>query len=88
MTDGWRWEFTPHALRDWRAAPPDIRRRVVEALDRIAADRTSRHVRKLRGREDEWRLRVGGWRVRLGFDDDRQTIVVLRVQPRGRAYRG
>jgi mRNA-degrading endonuclease RelE of RelBE toxin-antitoxin system len=35
----------------------------------------------------EWRLRVGDWRVRFTFDDEQRVIVVLRVLPRGRAYR-
>lgn len=34
----------------------------------------------------QWRLRVGGWRVRFSFDEERRVIVVLRVLPRGRAY--
>ena len=43
-------------------------------------------VVKLSGRE-EWRLRVGDWRVRLRLDRDQLAVVVLRVLPRGRAYR-
>jgi mRNA-degrading endonuclease RelE of RelBE toxin-antitoxin system len=31
-------------------------------------------------------LRVGAWRVRFSFDEERRVIVVLRVLPRGRAY--
>jgi mRNA-degrading endonuclease RelE of RelBE toxin-antitoxin system len=38
------------------------------------------------GRE-EWRLRVGDWRVRMRFVAAHRTVVVLRVLPRGRAYR-
>ncbi len=45
-------------------------------------------MRKLRGRDDEWRLRVGDWRVRFRFDSQSGNVVVLRVLPRGRAYRG
>jgi mRNA-degrading endonuclease RelE of RelBE toxin-antitoxin system len=39
------------------------------------------------GGADEWRLRVGTWRVRFAFDPQTHTIVVLRVLPRDRAYR-
>ena len=35
----------------------------------------------------EWRLRIGDWRVRFAYDFGAQTITVLRVFPRGRAYR-
>lgn len=64
-----------------------MRGRILDALDRLAGDRTARTVRKLHGQGDEWRLRVGDWRVRLRFDDAARTIVVVRVLPRGRAYR-
>ena len=35
-------------------------------------------VRRLQG-SDEWRLRVGDWRVRLRLDFDVRTVVVVRV---------
>jgi mRNA interferase RelE/StbE len=44
-------------------------------------------IRKLQGSDNEWRLRVGEWRVRFAPDNDRREIVILRVLPRGRAYR-
>jgi len=33
---------------------------------------------------NEWRLRVGDWRIRFSFDDDARFIT--HVLPRGRAY--
>ncbi len=35
----------------------------------------------------EWRLRVGDWRVRFTREQASRTVYVLRVLPRGRAYR-
>ena len=35
----------------------------------------------------EWRLRVGDWRVRFAVDADAAAVVILRVLPRGSAYR-
>jgi mRNA interferase RelE/StbE len=43
-------------------------------------------VKRLRGRGDEWRLRVGDWRVRFRVDWERHIIVVIAVLPRGSAY--
>jgi mRNA-degrading endonuclease RelE of RelBE toxin-antitoxin system len=60
---------------------------VNDALVLLAQDPTaSANLRSLVGRP-ETRLRVGEWRVLLTLDTDAQTIVVLRVPPRGRAYR-
>jgi mRNA-degrading endonuclease RelE of RelBE toxin-antitoxin system len=44
-------------------------------------------VRKLEGYENQWRLRVGEWRVRFAPVEERREILILRVLPRGRAYR-
>lgn len=63
-----------------------MRRRITDALDRLVDDPPVGDVVKLSGRE-EWRLRVGDWRVRLRLDRDQLAVVVLRVLPRGRAYR-
>lgn len=63
-----------------------VQRRIIEALDRLVDDPPVGDVVRLTGSDDEWRLRVGDWRVRFTRDADR-LILVTRVLPRGRAYR-
>ena len=87
MTAGWRVELTRAALRDLRRLDAPVRRRVLAALDGLVADPPAGDVAKLTGRPDEWRLRVGDWRVRFTRHRDQQLLVVQRVLPRGRAYR-
>ncbi|MCH8109097.1 MAG: type II toxin-antitoxin system RelE/ParE family toxin [Chloroflexi bacterium] len=41
-------------------------------------------VRRLRGYEREWRLRVGDWRVRFTLDYENRTIQVLRYSVEAR----
>ena len=77
--------MTPPARRDLRRLDPPVRRRVVQGLDRFVADPYAADIRKLN--TIEWRLRIGDWRVRFAFDDEQRLIVVLRVLPRGSAYR-
>lgn len=86
MTGGWRVEITPPARRDVRRLDPPVRRRVLDALDRLVADPLAGDLVKLTGR-DESRLRVGDWRILLRLDHDQLVVVVLHVLPRGRAYR-
>ena len=81
----WSYVVTPPARRDLRRLDPPIMRRILVALDRFVADPRAGDIRKLAGSE-EWRLRVGDWRVRFDFDDDAMLVVVTRVLPRGRAY--
>jgi len=78
-----RW--TPAAEKDLRRLDYGLQDRVRQALARLAGTGHG-DVRKLEGVPDEFRLRVGDWRVRFRFDDDTGTIDVLRVLPRGRAY--
>jgi mRNA interferase RelE/StbE len=81
----WSYVVTPPARRDLRRLDPPVKRRIVAALDHFVVDPHSGDIRKLSG-SNEWRLRVGEWRVRFEFDDDTLLVVVTRVLPRGRAY--
>jgi mRNA interferase RelE/StbE len=85
--NGWRYLITPRAERDLRQLDKSLRGRVLDALDRFVAAPKRGDVRKLHGRNDEWRLRVGDVRVRFRPDAPAGLIVVTRVLPRGRAYR-
>jgi mRNA interferase RelE/StbE len=87
VTEDARWaiEFEPRAERDLSRLDPPVARRVIVALDRLVQRDPSADVRRLRG-SDEWRLRVGDWRVRLRLDFDARTVIVARILPRGRAY--
>lgn len=85
MSDGY--EFAASARRDLRRLDPPVQRRVVDALDRLTGDPPAGDVVRLTGIEDEWRLRVGDWRIRFTRDPKTGMIQVLRVLPRGRAYR-
>ncbi len=82
----WEVEWTPRAQRDLRRLDRTVAQRVVRAVGRLAAGRPS-DVTRLEAAEPVWRLRVGDWRVRFTFDYAGRTITVLRVLPRGRAYR-
>ena len=86
MTVSWRYVLTGRARRDLKQLDPPVRRRIMAALDKlVVADVHPREVRKLTS--GEWRLRVGDWRIRFDRDRGEQLIIVLRVLPRGRAYR-
>jgi mRNA interferase RelE/StbE len=44
-------------------------------------------VKRLRGPERLWRLRVGEWRVLFDRRPEEKVIDVLAIRPRGSAYR-
>lgn len=86
MTEGWRYVLSPQAFRDMRRLSMSARQRIFAALDLYVVERRG-DVLKLRGRDDEWRLRVGDRRILFQPNYPDHVVVVLRVLPRGRAYR-
>lgn len=82
----WRVMITRPAEKDLTAIPKHDRQTIIAALRRFTDDPRAVDLRKLTGREREWRLRVGRWRALLRLDNASGTIVVLRVLPRGSAY--
>jgi mRNA interferase RelE/StbE len=60
--------------------------RIFDALVHLA-DTGQGAVTRLQGVANEWRLRVGDWRVRFRYDHRTRTLEVLRILPRGQAYR-
>ena len=76
------------AIKALLKMPSQNAERIRRALDRLAEDPDRRDVdvAPLEGRPG-FRLRVGGYRVIFERDDKARTIDVLRVAPRGQAYR-
>jgi mRNA interferase RelE/StbE len=77
--------FARSAQKEMRRLDPPVRARVLMALDRLVAGDGPLDVRRLTGSE-QYRLRVGDWRVIFDNDPATRTIVVRHVLPRGRAY--
>lgn len=83
----WELLWSSRASRDLRRRDPQIADRVVSAAARFAADEIG-DVRKLSGPgRDEWRLRVGDFRVRFEKDTELRTLTVIRVLHHSQAYR-
>ena len=80
-----RW--LPRAQRDLKKLDPPVRRRVVDAVKHFALTGEGDVVRLVDVEPPEYRLRVGDWRVRFARDDEHRLLHVLRVMPRGKAYR-
>ena len=81
----WAISFESRADKDLGRLDPPIARRVIAALDQLLSQDASLDLRRLQN-SDEWRLRVGDWRVRLRLEFETRTVIVVRILPRGRAY--
>ncbi len=77
--------WTPPAEKDLSRLPSEAQQRILDSMDRFALT-SAGDVRRLTvTTPPEYRLRVGRWRVR--FNRDGETIRVLRVLARDKAYR-
>ena len=83
----YRIDYTPQAekqlraIRDARLSTP-IRR----AIEKLAENPRPAGCLKLVGEVNQWRVRVGDWRVVYLIEDGRLVVLVVRVSPRGGAY--
>lgn len=81
----WDVSWTAAALRDMKRLDEATVERVRDSVLQVAAGEP-RDVRRVRGTQGEYRLRVGDLRVRFVLSNPDRKIVVLRVLPRDRAY--
>ncbi len=63
---------------------PSERVRLMRGIDALPAG----DVVRLQGATDEFRLRIGDWRVRFRVDYTARLITVVAIAARGQAYRG
>jgi mRNA interferase RelE/StbE len=77
----------PGVERQRRSLDDRIRRRVSEVLLSLEDTPRPTGVIKLRNRENEWRIRVGDYRIIYEIDDDQHLVTILSISHRREAYR-
>ncbi len=75
------------ALRSLESLPLASRARIVSKIDTLADNPRPHGVEKLTGEEDQYRVRVGNFRVIYTIQDGRLIVTVVRVADRRDAYR-
>ena len=60
--------------------------RIVPHLDNLADNPRPHGYRKLKGGDNEWRIRIGDYRVVYIIDDAKAAVEVTRVRHRSEAY--
>lgn len=70
-----------------RKLPKDLGARIYRAMAALVTVPRPTGCKKLKGQDDLYRIRVGGWRITYAILDDQLVILVVEVSPRGGAYR-
>ena len=76
----------PPALKELAALPMRMRQRISRAIDKLADAPRPTGCIKLTGAENDYRIRVGKYRVLYDVADKVLTVAVVRVKHRREAY--
>ncbi len=67
--------------------PNQIRNRVIKKIQSLAQEPRPSDMVKLKGYTEEYRIRIGNYRVRYEIDDSSQIIRLLQCKHRRDVYR-
>jgi mRNA interferase RelE/StbE len=84
--DSYTVEIKPAARKELEALPDKLLARVVRKLQSLANNPRPTRCKKLKGYKDQWRVRVGDWRVVYIVDDAAKLVSVTRVAHRREVY--
>ena len=76
----------PEAVRAFRRLNGPLRERIASAIDGLAIDPRPRGAVKLAGRDD-FRIRVGDYRIVYAVGDAERLVLVARIAHRREVYR-
>ncbi|OUL37178.1 addiction module antitoxin [Nostoc sp. T09] len=67
--------------------PNDVIERVIEKIQNLASEPRPDGIFKLKGSDNEYRIRIGDYRVRYEIDDESQLVQILQCKHRKDIYR-
>ena len=67
--------------------PSDVHASVRKTLEELRADSRPPGCKKLKGRLQCWRVRVGAYRILYDIDTHQHALIILKVGPRKDVYR-
>ena len=79
-------EVKPSARKELEALPDRVLVRVVQKLESLGHAPRPTGCKKLKGYKDQWRVRVGDWRVVYIIDDAAKLIRITRIAHRREVY--
>lgn len=80
--------ITPKAVqKQLDALSDDVYDRIAEKIEQLAEDPRPDGVVKMKGSDNEYRIRIGDYRVRYEIDDKELIILLLQCKHRKDVYR-
>ncbi len=75
------------AEKDLKKLDQTLFAEIVAKIKGLAGKPHPKSSKKIRGSQNDWRLRVGDYRVLYEIDNKTKTIKIMRVKHRREAYR-
>ena len=78
--------LTSSAEKELKKLSGQLIARIVPRLENLASNPRPSGCKKLRGGDDEWRIRVGDYRAVYTIDDAKLLVEVTRIRHRSEVY--
>ncbi len=75
------------AEKDLRKLDKTIFKRIIIRIKELSKNPHPRGCKKIVGSQNDWRIRIGEYRIIYEIDESSKKIMVMRVKPRGSVYR-
>jgi len=79
-------EILKGALKQLKKLSPELQKRIQVKIDDLATEPRPHGVKKLKGKENSYRIRVGDYRVIYAVFDDVLLLSVVEVGHRNEVY--
>ena len=81
-------EFKPSAWKELQRLPATLIERIIPKIESLGSEPRPSGCKKLKGGQQEWRVRIGDYRVVYTIDDATMRVSVTRVRHRSEVYEG
>ncbi len=82
----YRVALTASAEKELKRLSGQLNARIVPRLENLASNPRPPGCKKLKGGDNEWRIRVGDYRVVYAIDDAKLLVEVTRIRHRSEVY--
>ena len=86
MPKTYRVRITRKAQKQFKKLHPQAQDRIAPAMQALSKNPRPHGVKKLKGEENLWRIRVGNYRVIYEIRNDQLIVLIVRVAHRSKAY--
>ena len=83
----YRVDLSPGARRELRGLDSATRDRILRAIVKLETEPRPAGAKKLKGRDELWRIRVGDYRIVYEVRDRILVVLVVRIAHRREVYR-